>query len=251
MSTFPRAKTLLTFLAIVFLSIANMALAQEEDTKELSLQVTAKQMIDSQTLMGQIIQLAYNKDLQQELSMVPDQVEHLKEISSAYQKRMMERGMETLKMSEKIKELMAEGKSQEAAEYGKKIQKQFMEQTNLLTEQATEALLPHQVERLQQISKQQSLKTQNKFQDEFGIPFAMADDLGLSKDQKKQLEKVTKEARKEFYKEVEKLKEKTKKAIYDELNKEQQEKLEELLGDFYDREKQMRLSEDEDDKDNQ
>ena len=72
-------------------------------------------------------------------------------------------------------------------ELSKEIQLRQKEFSESYLKKANETLLPHQVKRLQQISKQQRVKRMNQFQDEFGVAASMADELGLSEEERDRL----------------------------------------------------------------
>lgn len=220
---------------------------EEESLQELQQEYMKnnKDQMERQMLLSQIIQVAYNQSLQDELSLVPEQVETVKTLGQEYQKKMMEFSTERQDEMMEIQELIKEGKNREAMEKSAEYQREFVELTRDIVERAEESLLPHQIERLKQISKQQTSKYSNNYGDEFGIPYGLADEIGLTEEEKRKLKKVIEEARKEYYSQVEKLKEEANERILDAIPSEKRDKLNEILGDFYDAEKQQRRTRDE------
>lgn len=90
-----------------------------------------------------------------------------------------------------------------------------------------ELLLPHQVSRLKQIQLQNKMKALglNALNDK-----KLAEELGMSEEQMKQLKDRAKELSAELQKKIQALREETQETLLKELTKEQQEKLKEMTG---------------------
>lgn len=219
------------------------AVAQDNDADKITEKMKKKQskMMETQFLMTQLMQLRHNSQLRTEIDVVDDQVEELKAMAQAYQKEIMQFAIESQDLQAKLEKLMKEGKHEEAKELGQDLQNKYVELSEKYMGQAEEVLMPHQIERLSQISKQQRVKLTNKFSDEFGIALSLADEIGLTKAEKEKLTETIKEARKKYYKEAEALKKRTNDEIMGALTLEQQEKIREILGDTFDQEKSRRL----------
>lgn len=98
-------------------------------------------------------------------------------------------------------------------------------------EQLKKLLLPHQIERLQQIALQTHMR-------QSGTANALAnkkvvEKLGISEDQVKNLKKKAKELKEKMAKDIEELKKKMKEELLKELTSEQRETLNSLTGDQY------------------
>ena len=224
--------------ALVF-AVCLPALAQQEDAATKARQRQTK-MMETQMFMSQLMQLGFNSDLREELEVVDDQVEDVKKLAQNYQKEIMEFHMENRKYMEDVQKLYQEGKHKEA----QKISEEFQEKNDALSQRymdrAAETLLPHQMRRLQQIARQQRVKSVNQFSDEFGVAASLADELGLSAAEKKRLIDTIKEARKEYYETVAVAKKKANEKIMGALTTEQKEKMKEMLGESYDQQEGFR-----------
>jgi len=225
-------------LAFVF-AFAIPSLAQQEDAVAKMRKQQAK-MMETQMFMQQLMQLGFNGELRKELEVVDDQVESVKELAQDYQREMMEFHRDNGQIGIEIQKLMKDGKHEEATKLGEEYQKRNTEFSEDYMEKATEVLLPHQILRLKQIAKRQGAKYSNEFQDEFGIASTVADEIGLSAEEKKRLTDAIKEARAEYYATVEEAKKKASEKILATLTTEQQEKMKEILGEEYDQEAMQR-----------
>jgi len=199
-----------------------------------------QEMVAGQMLASQMMQMAWNSDMHKELELVPDQIEQLKEISQEYQKLMIENAAQLQENAEKIRELSSTGDHTGAQAVAEKLQTSMVEWTRDLSAKSEEILLPHQMERLKQLVKQQTMKHSNPFRDEFGIAYGLAKELGLTKDEAEKLKKTIEEVRRQYYADLEKLKAKANKKILEAIPGDKRQKLEELTGKFYDSEKSTR-----------
>ena len=234
----------------VCLAIASLAMIchmpspvmAQETQEEVMAKAKARQskMLETQFLMAQIMQLGHNADMRKELEVVDDQVDGLKKLAQDYQAAMMEFHSKNSKMMVEVQQLLKDGKPFEAQKLSQQFQQKNQDLSDKYMEKASETLLPHQIERLSQISKQQRVKSMNRFSDEFGVAAALADEIGLSKEEKEKLIETIKEARKEYYEKVEALKKVANEKIMSSLTTEQQQKMREILGDTFDEEKSRR-----------
>jgi len=192
--------------------------------------------------VSQLMQAVGNQHLHQELEIVPDQVAKMRELAVRFQSEQANNQKRIMESQQELQQLFRDAKWEEAIELSKKMYEPMEDAARNIIEEADTILLPHQTERIRQIAKQQALKFRTHFRDEFGIPFALADELELDEATKRQLRDTTEQARKEFYEEVEKLRAKTNEKILATLPKPKQEKLKEIVGEFYDHEKQSRKS---------
>lgn len=188
-------------------------------------------MMETQMFIQQLMQLGFNGELRKEIEVVDDQIESVKKLAQEYRREMMEFQMKNGKIQLEIQKLVKEARHEEARELSEDFQGKHELLAKEYIEKANEALLPHQIERLRQISKQQRVKSMNRFQDEFGIALSLADELGLTKEEKDKLIETIKRTRKKYYEEVAAAKKKANEEIMGVLTKEQQEKIREILGE--------------------
>lgn len=228
----------------LMLTVALPSVAQSEAAKEAMARAQERQakMMETQMFMQQLMQLGFNGELRKELEVVDDQVESVKELAENYQRDMMEFHRDNGQIGIEIQKLMKEGKNEEAGKLGEEYQNRMKDFSASYMDQAAEVLLPHQISRLKQIAKRQGAKYSNEFQDEFGIAATVADEIGLSAEEKKRLTDAIKEAREEYYAIVEEAKKKANEKILATLTTEQQEKMKEILGEEYDQQAMQRKS---------
>ena len=99
-------------------------------------------------------------------------------------------------------------------------------------------LLPHQSKRLRQIANQIKMRNQGDVNALVGK--AMAEELNIDKDQKKQLQKRAAELKAEMQKEIAKLKEKYREKLIEGLRPDQRRKLREMVGDKFEHQRFIR-----------
>ena len=253
MKNFAKRFVLSTPILAVFLAVFSLVLlchepspvmAQEkqETQEELLKKSKARQakMMETQFLMIQMMQLEHNADMRKELEIVGDQVDALKKLAQEYQAASMEFHSKNSKMMVKVQQLLKDSKPLEAQKLAQQFQQKNQDLSEKYMEKLSETLLPHQIERLTQISKQQRVKSMNRFSDEFGVAAALADEIGLSEKEKVKLIETIKEARREYYEKVEALKKVANEKIMSSLTTEQQQKMREILGDTFDEKKSRR-----------
>ncbi len=204
-----------------------------------------KKQMETQFIMQQLMMLGHDSELRKELEVVEDQVEKVKKLSQDYQKEMMKFYSDNREMIEEMQKLYQDGETEAAQEMGKAYQEKNREFMQGHMEKVQEVLLPHQIDRLKQIAKQQQTKLMNRFNDEFGVAVSLADELGLTAQEKKRLIDTVKKARDEYYKTVEAAKKKAKDKILGVLTTEQKEKMTELIGDDWDQDAMRRKNREE------
>lgn len=227
----------IVFAPVTFVSAQSDAMAEA--------QAKQAKMMESQMLMQQLMQLNYNAELRKELEVVDDQVEEVKELGQDYQRDMMKFHQKNAQLAVEMQKLSMAGKHKEAQELGEKYQQLNQELSDKYMEKAEEVLLPHQIQRLKQIAKRQGARFMNEFQDEFGVVASVADEIGLSADEKKRLIDTIRQARKEYYESVADAKKKANEKIMASLTTEQKEKMKEILGEEYDQEAMQRKAREE------
>ena len=232
--TMSRLSRILAF--ILVLTLTQSSGAQWEMSEKM-------QKVSSDSMMlSQLIQLTHNKGLMSEMEILDDQMRKVKKIGMEYQQNMMKMTRANSDMYTRMAEVqkrVAKGDADAKKEL-KEITEKFYEdlngyQTDIIT-RLENVLLPHQMKRLRQIAKQHSFKwTRNS--DYFGMPHAMSKELGLSADQKKKLKQATDKIREKYYREIAELRKKSMEKILSNLTREQRDKFEDMVGDFYDADK--------------
>ena len=155
-----------------------------------------KKLMENQQLLQHLQFIAQNPMIQKELEIVPDQLGTLGTLMKDYQSYQQKIMMEYQKEIADARSAIAEGDQKKAMEIGRGLQKKMNERTSEIIGELEETLLPHQLRRLRQLARQQSLKYQSGYNDEFGVPYALADELELTKKQKEKLKQTIEDARK-------------------------------------------------------
>ena len=167
-----------------------------------------------------IFGLAQNRGVQKEIELVDEQVAQLKEINSDFSKRIQDQ-MKSLRNNDGNFDLAkAKGLSEMIQNLNKEKNARMQD-----------VFLPHQFDRLRQIS----LQTQMKRSGESSMLSNkdVIEALGLTEEQQKNLKKKAKELKTELDAEVKKLKEKVRDELFEELTRDQRKKLTEMLGNDY------------------
>ena len=220
------------FALLLIAVLATPAMAQENDSpfgKE-----EAEKIMETQFFMSQLMMLGHDEGLRNELEVVDEQVDDLKELAKNYQKDMMSFYSDNKELLEGMQKSALGDNPEDAQEMVKKFQKKNAEFSQGYMDKLEEVLFPHQIERLKQIAKQQQMKLTNKYSDEFGIAASLSKELGLTAEQEEQLNETIKDARQEYYDTVETAKKKALDRIMGTLTPEQKEKMEEIIGDDFD-----------------
>lgn len=160
-----------------------------------------------------------NPSVQKDLELVGDQLKRVQEMQKEHSEE-MRRQIGDLKKGGSI-DLDNMKKMREVIESLQARQKEELQQL----------LLPHQIQRLRQVALQTHMR-------QAGTAGALsnaevAEELGISEAQIKQLKEKAKELREQLEKDVKALQEKMKESLIAELTPEQQAKLKEMIGDKY------------------
>ena len=228
------------FAILLVFTVVAPAFAQDEDANPWGGGEQQQRAMETQFFMQQLMMLGHNEELRKELEVVDEQVEDVKDLAQNYQKDIMKFYTDNQELGQEMQQLIRDGKMEEAQELGKQYQEKNAEFAQGYLDKANEVLLPHQIDRLKQIAKQQVVKMTNQYSDEFGMASSMAKELGLSKEETKKLNETIKAAREEYYEAVETAKKKANEKIMSVLTIEQQEKMKEILGDMWDQDATLR-----------
>lgn len=160
--------------------------------------------------------LLSNEGVRESVEMVDDQYEELQKLNSQIQKR----------MAEQIRDFDFTGKSKE--EIGEQLKKMQAE----ANEELESLLLPHQTERLRQISLQTQLRRRTLGQLLTSDP--VKSDLEITDPQAEKLLDDEKEIEEELEKQIAKLQAEAREKLISKLNPEQKEKAKDLIGELFD-----------------
>ncbi len=155
------------------------------------------------------------KDVQDDIELVPEQKEQLSTIRQQFNDRIQEQ-MKAMRTGG-----FGAGQGRELADTFRQLQEEQKEAVN-------KVLLPHQIERLQQVALQSRMKNS-------GTSGVLADkklieDLGITDEQKEKLRTKAQELAKELQEKIEALRAETREELLQELTAEQREKLQKLMG---------------------
>ena len=177
------------------------------------------------------INALFNKQVQRDLDLVEEQT---KEISE-YLKGLTEYRD---KLASELRELKAAGQDQQALNQRRdEMRKELEKEKQKIQSQVMEILLPHQRQRLKQVSAQFMNREAMK---ESKVPTGlltpqMVDYLEIDSKQAKRIEKRSHELAKELAKKVEQLKSEAIEDLMKELSPKQRKKYSELMGERFDR----------------
>lgn len=225
----------LSFLLLFLFAIPAIGQAQQAEIAE-----EQKKQMEVQFLMQQLMMLGHNSELRKELEVVEGQVDDVKKLAQGYQKDMMNFYTENRDLIAEMQKSFQEGDMKGGQELSKQYQDKNREFMEGYMDKVKEVLLPHQINRLKQIARQQQTKLMNQFNDEFGVAVSLADELGLTAQEKNRLIDTVKKAREEYYETVNAAKKKAKDQIFGVLTTEQKEKMQELIGDDWDQDAMSR-----------
>lgn len=192
-----------------------------------------KQM-QMQFLMMRLNNIVHNKSLCNELDLVDDQLEDVTRASQNFQREAQRFHSQNSARVVEIQDLQRKGEHRRAQELSMKFQEEMFGVLSKNFEAVEKVLLPHQLKRIKQISRQEVLKNMSGYGDEFGIPLALADEVDLTPAEKKGLEKVIEKARKSYYLELERLKQKTHDEIFKSIPAEKRAEIRRIIGDLFD-----------------
>jgi len=176
------------------------------------------------------INALFNKQVQRDLDLVEEQT---KEISE-YLKGLTEYRD---KLASELRELKAAGQDQQALNQRRdEMRKELEKEKQKIQSQVMEILLPHQRQRLKQVSAQFMNREAMK---ESKVPTGlltpkMVDYLEIDSKQAKRIEKRSQELAKELAKKVEQLKSEAIEDLMKELSPKQRKKYRELMGERFD-----------------
>lgn len=157
-------------------------------------------------------------DVRSELGLVDDQINQIQEMQKAHRDAMRQQLKSAFGGPNGQIDL---SRAKEMAEFTKKANEELKTKINGL-------LLPHQQKRLNQIGYHLQMRDQGT--DEALLNGKLAEELGLTDEQKKELKEKAEEIKTETEKAMAKLRKEARDKIFAVLNKEQQEKLKDLLG---------------------
>jgi phytoene dehydrogenase-like protein len=197
-------------------------------------QERGKKQAQTQMMLHQLLSITNNAELAKELQLVDEQLEKLRPLVEEYMKRMRETSAENQENYRKISEFVRAGKQQEAIELNMKVQEESMNTSEESFKKIEQILLPHQINRIQQLGLQQKVKLQSPYYGMLGMPLMLSEELELTDEQQEKLEKATKEADAEMRKAIEKLSDRLMKHVLESLPKEKREEYKEIIGDLYD-----------------
>ena len=199
-----------------------------------------QQRLLDQMLINQLMQLGSSRALQAELEVVKEQAERLTHLARSFNSRMMKFSSENLEQIQEAAELIRSGEHAEGMKLSNQFHELQSEIMNEMMDEVNEVLLPHQVDRLRQLAKQQMARTTNPYRDEFGIAIGLAEELELTREERTHLSKTIERVRKQYYADVAELKKQANQEIMDAIPPAKRERIKEILGDYYDRETQSR-----------
>jgi Spy/CpxP family protein refolding chaperone len=163
--------------------------------------------------------LLMREDVRKELEIVDEQMEKMRELQSSLRDEMRE-------MFSGLRDLNEEERRAKFEELREKMETKRKE----IETKVGEVLLPHQKDRLKQIG----LRMQMRYRGTSGLlNDRLADELGITEEQKKRLQAAAEKAREELEEKTQKLRDEAREKILSELTPEQRKKLEDLLGDEF------------------
>lgn len=169
--------------------------------------------------MGQIfnnpIMLLRNEKVAEELELVDDQMDELKELQEEAMSGMRDMFMGMRDMSQDERE----EKMEEVSDMMEK-----------LKDDVNDILLPHQQKRLKQLNFQ----NQNRRRGGTGVSGSLAEELDISESQMEEMEEITAKGNEDIQKAVAKMREDIQKKVRGVLDSEQRKKWDELIGQEFD-----------------
>ena len=173
---------------------------------------------------GTNLGLLLNRQVQEELELVDDQLDELREVQQRSGEIMREAfsGIDWRNMdADERQEAMAE------------VRAKMEEDMKDLQKDVDEILLPHQRTRLKQISVQSQSRGRNGVAGALGSA-AVAKELGLSEEDIKELEEKNKEVQEKLREKIAKLQKEAEDEVLSVLSSEQRKKYKEMVGDKFD-----------------
>lgn len=223
---------------IVLASVPSEMLAApqgKQDKDERSKKLSNEKDLENQQLVLKVMALSTDKTLQNELAMTDEQIKKVAPLGQKYLRTITGLSSKYKDEVQDAQKLFQAGKQAEGQELLQDMRDELSKSVNEIIEDVEDVLLPHQMKRIRQLSRQESTKLLNSKGDEFGTALALADRLGLSNKQKAALREATENVRKNYYKKIAKLKREAHRQILNRLTADQREKFKELIGDQYDK----------------
>lgn len=230
-------KLVLTMLGIV--CCASTVLAQPDAATQERMKKHQNSMANQQ-VMFRLISILQNKALKEELEIPDYQLAELRIMATDFQKEFAKHNGKNQARLLELQEEMKTGDQAAAIAEIQEIQGAMFDICDQAMSGVEDVLLPQQVERIKQIARQEMLKYQSGFGDEFGVVFGLSRELDLSTSQSQKLREAIVEARKEYYEKLAKLKAETHKKILDSLPADKKDKVKEILGERYDGDSERR-----------
>lgn len=168
--------------------------------------------------MGAVFFLIQDENVRKDLELVEDQVTKLREIGRKSFEGMRE-------MFSGFRDLSEEEREKKMTEIREKMQKR----TEEIQKEMNEVLLPHQRERLKQITLQSRLRRGNT--SDALASETITKELGITDEQKEKLKAAQEEAEKELREKTEKLRQELKDKVLKVLTAEQRAKFEKMIGE--------------------
>lgn len=169
---------------------------------------------------GSIGELLRSEEVRDELEIVDDQLEDLREIEQEVRGEMRE-------MFSGMRDLGPE----ERREKWESMREQMQELRSSVDGRVKEVLLPHQFERLEQIHLQQSVQRRGMSATLSG---PLAEKLGLTEEQQQQISEKAQELQAEMQEKINQIRQDARNELLEMLTSEQRAKLEELQGETFD-----------------
>lgn len=199
--------------------------------------------VPEEMLLQQLVSITQNPRLRDELEIIDKQTNELAEVLREYQQERQQFMSENRKDMELAQQAAREGMGEVAQEMMRELQSEMREKSAAHFKRVNKILLPHQIKRIRQIALQMMLKHASGSGDEFGMPLALADHLGLSQKEKETLKQTIEDARREFAEELEALKDSSRNKILKAIPAEKRKEYHALIGDLFDLEQSIRASE--------
>ncbi len=236
------------FVLTLLFTVSPIASAQQlnqEAVNAAKTQAYSQRSWSEQSVLNQLNQLLYNKDLQQEVGFEEVQIEELRRHYLAYQKKLQEFYAEHREYRSEVNELYRIGKHELSREMMDKLNEKRGDLTKQLLKAADAILSSKQMDRIKQISRQQHARRYNPYGDEFGIVLTLSKELDLTDEERRRLIETIDETREKYYQKVAKLKREAGEEILNALPKHKREKFKKTLGETYHTDEKRRLAQNE------
>lgn len=166
---------------------------------------------------GGLQMLLMREDVQRELEVTDDQIEELRELGRSGGERMDR---------QQLREEMEGLSDEERREKLQDLRQNRMEESKA---RLKEVLLPEQIERLDQLAAQFAMRAggQAMFRGQ------LAEQLGITDDQREELQKKAEELQQEFNKKMQQLRQEMQEKLLDQLSAEQRKKYRDMVGEAF------------------